>query len=79
MIIFAVELDKYRLKVKANALKDNFHIIQDHLREHITPIFSHKDQMNMEVKNTVSTVPNIIEIIHRPKYNMKHENPQAAH
>lgn len=66
MVIFAVELHQLRLEVGAYGGKDAAQVIDHFFGEYATSIFSHKDQMNVHVKNTVSTVSNIVVFLHRP-------------
>jgi hypothetical protein len=38
-------------------------------------VFCNKDQVDMYFENTMSAAANVIEITHRPKYNVKNETP----
>ena len=69
VIVFAIELNQFRLKVCANAFKDLAQVVNHLFGEDATAVFGHKDQMHMHQENTVSTVSNLVVISHRPKYN----------
>lgn len=66
MIIFTIELHQLRLEVSAYTRKDAAQVIDHFFGEYTTSIFSHKDQMNVHVKNTVSATSNIVTFLHRP-------------
>ena len=69
VIVFAIELNQFRLKVCANAFKDFAQVVNHLFGEDATAVFGHEDQMHMHQENTVSTVSNLVVISHRPKYN----------
>jgi len=66
MIIFAIELNEFRLKVSANAGENLVQFIQYVFGKDITPIFCDKDQVYMKIKNTVSSCAYFCFIFHRP-------------
>ena len=66
MVVLAVELDQFRVKVGADLGKDASQVIDHFLGEHLTTVFRHKDQMGMYLKNTMPLMPNIVFIAHRP-------------
>ena len=57
MVVFPVELDQSRFEVETDRGEDLMQILQDFLREHATPVFCDKDQMNMHRKNAMSSMP----------------------
>ena len=69
MVALAVHLDQRRLKVRADLGEHPAQAIYRIAVEHFTPIFRHKDQMDVHLKNAVPPVPNFVVIAHRPKYN----------
>lgn len=66
MIMLAVEFHQFRLKVSADARENATQIFNYFLCEHATAVFSHKDQVNMHIENTMSAVPYVIVYFHRP-------------
>jgi len=68
VIIFAVELDQFGLKVTTDTGKDAPHVIQNRFCEYAPSIFGHKDQVYVHDKYTVSSVANFVVFIHRPNY-----------
>ncbi len=66
MVILAVELDQFSLKVKTSLREDDVQVIQDFFGEHIASIFGDEDQMNVHQKYTVSSVSNVWIVSHRP-------------
>ena len=69
VIVFTVEFHQLCLKIGAHASEDFPKVVQNGFCEHPTAVFCHKDQMDMHVKNTVPTVPNVVVIAHRPEYD----------
>jgi hypothetical protein len=47
MIILTIKLHQLRLKVNTGFCEYPSQVIQDGFCEHVTPVFRHKDQMNM--------------------------------
>jgi putative transposase len=66
MVILSVELNQFGLEVGAYGGKDAAQVVDHFFGEYTTSIFSHKDQVNVHVKNTVPTVSNIVVFLHRP-------------
>ena len=77
MVILAIELDQFRLKVGADAGKDATQIVENFLGEHIAAVFGHKDQMRMHQENAMSAVANIVVVAHRPNYTIHMQRLQA--
>ena len=69
VIVLTIEFHQLRFKVGAHTGEDFLKVGQNSVGEYITPVLSHKDQMDVHLKNTVSAVPNIIVITHRPEYD----------
>jgi len=53
MVILAVEVHQFGLKVGAYAGKDGMQVIKHFLSEHAAPVFCDKDQMHMKRKYAV--------------------------
>jgi len=66
MVIFAVHLGKRCLKVRANSPEQAAKPFNRIAIEYFAPVFRHKDQMYVHLKNTVSAVSNIVVFHHRP-------------
>ena len=66
VILFTIELDKYRLEVTADLPKNFLHGLKMLLLEDVLPVFGHKDQVDVEVKNAMSARSNFTCISHRP-------------
>ena len=66
VVILSIHLDKLRLEIRAHARKQVSHIIQDLFGKHSAPVFGHEDQMSVKGKNTMSALPIIVVIRHRP-------------
>src|SRR3990167_495410 len=77
VIIFAIDFNQRCLKIIADFLKNHMKHIDSSFIEYFSTVFSHKDQMNMHVKYTVSTRSNLLDCIHRPKYIMAMKRLQA--
>lgn len=69
VVVLAVELDQLRIEVLANTGENNLHGIQVRFLEHITPVFCYKDQVNMQGKYAVPTMPNIAICFARPSHD----------
>ena len=54
MIFFPIELHQSRFEVLADGIKNGLEIAQDLLGEYGPAIFGYKDQMHVQVENTVS-------------------------
>ena len=59
VVMFAVELHQFSLKVLADAGQDGVHGLQVLLPEHIAPVLGNEYQMHMQYKDTVSAVSQI--------------------
>jgi len=55
MIGFAVYFDQLGFKISAYLLKNHLHRDKVYLFKNSLPVFSHKDQMNMNIRNTMSS------------------------
>ena len=71
VIVFAVELNQFRLKIRAHLRKDRAQVIENGFSKDVAPVFCDEDQMRVHLGNAVSTVANIIVSIHRPNYNLR--------
>ena len=56
VVMFAVELHQFSLKVLADAGQDGVHGLQVLLPEHIAPVLGNEYQMHMQDKDTVPSV-----------------------
>ena len=77
MVILAVELYQFGLEVVTHASEDFSQVIDHLFGEYTTAVFCHKDQVNMHVKNTLSTVSNIVIFLHRPSIIVTMKRLQA--
>ena len=77
MVIFAIEFNQFSSKIRAYSCKDGFKLIEYFLGEYFAPILSHKDQVNVHIEYTMSTVSNIVVCLHRPNYTLAMERLQA--
>src|SRR6266436_1800507 len=66
-----------RLKVGADLGEDMPQFLNRLAVEHTAAVFGDEDQMDMHCKDAVSTVPNVIEVRHRPNHNGSMERRQA--
>ena len=57
MIFFPIELHQGRFEVLADGIKDGLEIARDLPGEYGPAIFGYKDQMHVQVENTVSAMP----------------------
>lgn len=69
MVVFPIHFDQVRFEVGTYLAKDGLQPFNRVTIKHIPTIFGHKDQVNMHLKYTVSTMAQIVVMIHRPKYN----------
>ena len=77
MVTLAVHLDQLSLKVRTNPGKQFAQTVDSLLVEYFAPIFRHKDQMNVHVKNTMPSTSNIVVFFHRPNYTSDMQRLQA--
>jgi len=67
VIVLAVELHPFRLKVGANAGEEGAEVVEDVLGERFAAVFGYKDPVHMHQEDTtMSSVPNIVVVAHRP-------------
>ena len=66
MVILAVAFHEFRLEIGAYPCKDAAQVADDVFGEDAAAIFGYKDQVNVDVKDTVSTMPYIAIFHHRP-------------
>ena len=74
MVVFTVHLDQLRLEVAADfgeGFLENFNRLAV---QHLLPVLGHEDQMDVHIKNTMSAGSNIVVFLHRPKYNIPHND-----
>ena len=57
MIILAIHFNKYRIKIRADIGKDDFELIQEIFIKDASTVFCDKNQMNMNIKYAISTMP----------------------
>lgn len=60
MVVLAVEFHQLGFAVPADAGKDQPHVVQYRLGEHVAPVFGHEDQMSVHQKDAMPTVPNVL-------------------
>ncbi len=73
MVALAVHLDELRLEVSAHLGKQFAQAVDSLLVEYFVAILRHKDQMNVHIKNTMPSAPNVVVFFHRPNilYDMQ--------
>ena len=77
MVVFTVELDHFCLKVGADFGERFPEYLKSPSVQHLLPVLGHKDQMNMHIENAMPACANIVVFLHRPKYNIAHEDTQG--
>ena len=77
VIVLTVKLHQLSLEVSADAGEDAMQVIKNLLGEDATPILSHKDQVNVDQENTMSSLPNYVVVVHRPNYTEVMQRLQA--
>ena len=70
MIVLAVELQKRRLKVIADAREDIAQRVKVRLRENVAAILCHEDQVYMEREDAVPASSEVACVCHRPNVIM---------
>ena len=71
MIVLPIVFNKLRLKIFTYFFKDIFHFVQNITRKNFTPVFCNKDQVNVNIKNTMSACSYFACIFHRPTVYIK--------
>ena len=66
MVIFSVHFDQVRFKTSAHLAEEGTKPLNGIAIENPAAIFRHKDQVDVRLENTVSSVSNIIVFFHRP-------------
>ncbi len=66
MILFPIEFDQGRIEACADGSEDAFKALHVLLPKDATPVLCHEDQMNMDCKNAMSAVSNVLYGAHRP-------------
>ena len=79
MIVLSVEFNQMGFEVCADLFENRLHIFQYRGGEDTAAIFCHEDQMGMKRKNTVSSTPIVIVIIHRLMLSFKDDPAQGQH
>jgi hypothetical protein len=69
VIFLPIHLYQCCLEVHGEVSEDTSQGVDGLSIEHTTTVLSGKDQVNMQVENTVAAVPNIAVFLHRPKVN----------
>jgi putative transposase len=70
MVVLSVEFHQFCLKVSTDARKYRTKVLQNFFCEDFSPIFCNEDQMDVHVKNTVSSVSYFVVFSHRPEYSL---------
>lgn len=68
MIVFAVHLNQFGFKVMAHSHKDVSKVSDSLAVKYLSSILGYKDQMNVEGKNTMPAVSNVLDFSHRPEH-----------
>ena len=77
VVIFSVEFHQYGVKVFADAGKYRTKVVQNFFCKNASTIFCNEDQMNVNIKNTVSSVSYFVVFSHRPEYASSMQRLQA--
>ena len=77
MVSLAVHLNKLGFEIATHLAKDRAQALECVRVEHLAAIFGYKDQMDMQLENTVSAMANIVVIGHRPTYTTGMQRLQA--
>ena len=77
MVALAVYLDQRGFKIRANLVKHPAQSVYCIAVKYFAPIFRHKGQVDVHVKNAVSPVSNFVVIAHRAKYDRGMKRLQA--
>ncbi len=64
VIIFPVKLYEFSFKVFTNVRKDRLHKVEDFFSKNVSSVFGDENQMNMNIKDTMSTMTDIGIISH---------------
>lgn len=77
MVALSVHFDQRSLKVCADFGEHPAQALYRVTVKHTATIFSHKDQMDVHLKNAVPPMSNLVVIAHRPNYNRAMKRLQA--
>ena len=66
MVMFPVEFHQFRFKIMADPGEYSPQVVNDLFGEHATAVFGHKDQVDMHLKNAMSSVSYFVVFSHRP-------------
>ena len=66
VVYLTIQLDQLRLEVLANLVADDFEPMDRISVKDLVPTFGNEDQVNVELKNAVSTVSDVGPDQHRP-------------
>jgi putative transposase len=77
VVVFAVHLYQFCLKIRTHLGEDMPQSLDSLAVENASAVFGHEDQMYVHGKNTVSTVPKVLAIVHRPEHTSTMERRQA--
>lgn len=78
MVILPVELHQFCSKVQADSSKDAAQVVQNGFREHVAPVFRYEDQVDMQVKNTMSSMSYVSCLCHAPSVQWNHVATQSC-
>jgi hypothetical protein len=78
VVIFAVHLDQVRRKTSAHLAEDGAKPLKGISIEDPAAIFRHKDRVDVQLKNAVPSVPNVIVFGHRPSGQVEYLSCNAS-
>lgn len=79
MIVFAVEFDEFSFEIGADVRKNELQIIKDSFVKDISAVFGEEDQMDMKIKNDMSTVTDFSLLFHRPSIEWEKSDCPSYH
>ena len=77
MVVFTIHLDQMRFEASTDLAEDGTEPLNGIVIENPAAIFRHKDQVDVHLKYTVSSVSNVIVFFHRPTILRPMERHQA--
>ena len=66
VIAFTIGLDESCFEAGAHILKDGLQLRDGVFIEDAAPVFGHKDQVDVQIEDTVTSVPDVNCLVHRP-------------
>ena len=77
VVVLAVHVNQFCLKIRTYLGEDMPQSLDRFTVENASAVFGHEDQMYVYGENTMSTVPKVLAIVHRPDHTPTMERRQA--